>query len=602
MNKEKILADAKNHLEKVGTRIQDAGKQLAGTITRDKAVYTTLTNADKIVADQVQKYNEKRVDELAHLQGSPYFVRCDVIYDQEEAVTSLYFGKFGFQEESIYSWVVPASGMRFENPGQVSYRLPDGKTQAAQLLRKDQYMITHGQLKFLSTETTDESRQLVFQEYFSNRKTSFALPEIVAQMEKAQDQVIRAHHVGPFLISGPAGSGKTTLALHRVAYLTQSPDLSDKYPSKSIIVFVQDQGTKKYFSQLLPELGINDVQITTFPEWALAILKINVTFSPRYGANEEEKDLYELAKLAALRKHRPTTDIGFPLLEKIYATHFDARQQKMFRQQKLRKTLDKIDLTLLLKNRLEKNRQLERIEEYLVETQNGQIIQKQTKTILRYSLAVIDEFQNYLPAQLQIINSCLDEKNKSTLYVGDMAQQVHFGTLKHWDEINEDIHQTRQVVLSKVYRNTKNILTFIQGLGYSIELPEGLKDGPPVAQLLTSGPAQEMAYIQKTLAKSQFQSAGIIAKEQSYLTAFATAFSAQEKIHIMTMNEAQGVEFDMVFLVGMSSDLFQAQYTEEMPQAILDEKRKINRDLLYVALTRAISELHILGKDKLQSF
>ena len=70
----------------------------------------------------------------------------------------------------------------------------------------------------------------------------------------------------------------------------------------------------------------------------------------------------------------------------------------------------------------------------------------------------------------------------------------------------------------------------------------------------------------------------------------------------MTMNEAQGVEFDMVFLVGMSSDLFQAQYTEEMPQAILDEKRKINRDLLYVALTRAISELHILGKDKLQSF
>ena len=44
------------------------------------------------------------------------------------------------------------------------------------------------------------------------------------QMEKAQDQVIRAHHAGPLVISGPAGSGKTTLALHRVAFLTQSPE------------------------------------------------------------------------------------------------------------------------------------------------------------------------------------------------------------------------------------------------------------------------------------------------------------------------------------------------------------------------------------------
>lgn len=602
MNKEKILSAARQHLEKVSTHVYSANKQLAKIILRDKAIYTTLTEADKIVAHQVQKYNAKRLEELTYLQDSPYFVRCDVVYDQEKETTSLYFGKFSFQKEAVYSWMASASSLRFENPGNVSYRLPDGQLQKARLLRKDQFMIANSQLKFLSSETTEESRQLIFQEYFSTHKTGFALPEIVAQMEKAQDQVIRAHHVGPFLISGPAGSGKTTLALHRVAYLTQSPDLADKYPSHSVIVFVQDQGTKKYFSQLLPELGIHDVQITTFPEWALAILKIEAVYAPRYGATEEKKDRYELAKLAALKKHRPTAGEGFPLLEKIYAAHFNPQQQQMFRQQRIHKLMDKIDLTLLLKNRLERNKRLENITEYLVESKKGAIIQKKSKIVLQYSLAVVDEFQNYLPSQLHIINSCLNEKNRSTLYVGDMAQQVHFGTIQQWNQIDEDIHHTRQVVLHKVYRNTKNILTFIQGLGYPIELPEGLKDGPPVTEVTTASSAQEIAYIQKTLSQSQFQSVGIIAKEPAYLSEFAAAFSTQEKIHAMTMNEAQGVEFDIVFLVGISNDSLHVHYAEAMPQSILDEKRKINRDLLYVALTRAISELHILGKDKLKSF
>lgn len=66
-------------------------------------------------------------------------------------------------------------------------------------------------------------------------------------MEKAQDQVIRASHKGSLVIGGPAGSGKTTLALHRVAYLTQAPETSEFYPTKSIIVFVQDTGTKITF-------------------------------------------------------------------------------------------------------------------------------------------------------------------------------------------------------------------------------------------------------------------------------------------------------------------------------------------------------------------
>jgi len=257
---------------------------------------------------------------------------------------------------------------------------------------------------------------------------------------------------------------------------------------------------------------------------------------------------------------------------------------------------------MLLKNRLAKHKKLEIIKEYLVETKSKEIKTKKSKTTLQYSLAVIDEFQNYLPAQLQIIKSCIDEKNKSILYVWDIAQQVQLGTIKHWQEINENIDQSHQVVLNKVYRNTKNILSFIQKIGYPIELPESLKDGPAVAEIITSSPEEEIAYIQKTLAKSEFRSIGIITKEQDYLAKFKNTFSAQEKIHIMTMDEAQGVEFDIVFLVGINNELFTINYTHEISHDFRKEKERINKDLLYIALTRAISELHILGKDKLKIF
>lgn len=186
----------------------------------------------------------ERQEELKKLFGSPYFIRCDVVYKKTGERKTLYFAKHYFTEENIYSWVAPASVIRFEKPGPASYKLPDKTIEHVELLRKEQYMIVEGKVLFFAVEEGEKPRELIYQEHFS-RKTGFVLPEIVGVMEKAQDKVIRAHHSGPFVISGPAGSGKTTLALHRVAYLVQSPDTGEYYPGKSIIVFVQDTGTKE---------------------------------------------------------------------------------------------------------------------------------------------------------------------------------------------------------------------------------------------------------------------------------------------------------------------------------------------------------------------
>jgi len=64
----------------------------------------------------------------------------------------LYFGKFSFSEEEVYSWIAPASAMRFEEQGKVMYLRLNGKMQKAELVRKDQYMITGGEIKFSATQ------------------------------------------------------------------------------------------------------------------------------------------------------------------------------------------------------------------------------------------------------------------------------------------------------------------------------------------------------------------------------------------------------------------------------------------------------------------
>jgi DNA helicase IV len=183
------------------------------------------------------------------------------------------------------------------------------------------------------------------------------------------------------------------------------------------------------------------------------------------------------------------------------------------------------------------------------------------------------------------------KETQSILYIGDMAQQIQLGTIRSWNEIGEDISEEKHVMLKKVYRNTKNILKYIQSLGYDISIPEQIKSGSDVEEHITQDHHQELAYIKKLIEKYPEQSIGVLTQDQDYLKHFASEFEGNKNIHLLSMRESQGVEFDIVCIVGIDSSFTNPEHTEELS--------RIKKDLLYVALTRAISELHILGKDKL---
>ncbi len=644
--KDTLLAGLRAEIAAIQGKIDASAEYFKELTTKGVEKIAELKLEDQMMLIGMKADAERRLVELEQLHGAPFFVRCDLVYGKSNGgkvnsaateddkpgekksgeIKTLYFAKYQFSEESIYSWIAPISTIRFETPGPISYKLPDGTVEKAELVRKEQYMIVDGKVLFFATEAVGEPRDLIYQEHFSSRKNGFVLPEIVAVMEKAQDQVIRAHHVGPFVISGPAGSGKTTLALHRVGYLVQAPDTAPHYPSKSIIVFVQDTGTKEYFSHLLPELGIKDVKITTFSEWTMEVLGMGAGetggahFVIRPGETEEEKDLLEYEKLQALRVGKSgggegsgensaeklpkyTTD-HFALLEKAYKNHLSKKSAKIFKAQEKSQVFDRIDLTLLLTSFFESHDQLEIVEEYYKPNKKGKgsDLRKFTRRIpVEFSLIVVDEFQNYMPEQLAIFKRTLNEKSHSIIYVGDMAQQVQLGTIREWSHVGENISAERKVMLEKVYRNTKQILRYIGTLGYQVTIPDGLKDGPEVVEKKCAQLHEETAYIEKIIrarAKERESTTfGILTKNSEQQADLRRMFAGMTNIHISTIAEAQGVEFDVVILAGIHERIF--YLSDALPAPLLADKKRIEKDLLYVGLTRAINELHVVGSEGL---
>lgn len=590
INKEQILTEAKEKLAHALVLSRMESELVEASIVKLRQRLKTSASIEGKVDAFILANNLERIKQLEDVKSSPYFARCNVMMDQMER--EIYFGKFQLSEANIYSWVSPIAQLRFSDIGEASYKLPSGEFKSADVSRKDQFMVVNGQIIFMSSESLDYDRTLIYQERLANKKTEFILPEIVAKMEKAQDEVIRAGHAGSFLISGPAGSGKTTLAFHRLAYLAQSPDTAKLYPGWNMIVFVQDESTRKYFSAILPQLGIEDVIVTTFEQWALEVLNIpNYKFAVRYGRTEKEKNELEYFKNQALKNYAGKLYVNNNIktaLRTIYQTFLPEKYLILLDEQLGSNTLDRFDLTLLLKQVVGQGGLT--IEKRVVtEDKNGKLKLANKKVSLAYAFVVIDEAENYLADQVTIIKSCVNQ-NQSILYVGDLAQQTKLGTIKQWSEVGEEFGGERKVILDKVYRNTREILEYINKQGYGVNIPEAIKSGPPVREVGVANEEELKKYIDRVVVDNPDVTFGVLYNNNCEYLKNNLVSLQNANVKVLSFAESQGVEFDCVVLI--TSGSAQEEVCENKELQI--EVNKIKRDLWYVAMTRSMNELHVL--------
>ncbi len=206
---------------------------------------------------------------LDRLQDSPYFGRIDFLEDGETEVDRIYIGigsLMDAEEENflIYDWRAPISSLYYDYPpGPAEYETVDS-TITGDMKLKRQFIIRDGQIKGMFNTGLTIGDHLLQKVLGHNANTT--MKNIVATIQKEQNQIIRNEKAKVLIVQGVAGSGKTSAALQRVAYLLYR--YRQSLSSENIMLFSPNSLFNSYVSTVLPELGEENMKQTTFEEHA----------------------------------------------------------------------------------------------------------------------------------------------------------------------------------------------------------------------------------------------------------------------------------------------------------------------------------------------
>lgn len=254
--------------------IIDYRKNLLDEYRDDEDKVAEYFDHERFVKEETFKVIDRRLKELLILENSPYFGRVDFTEEDSEDQETIYVGRFGMTPEGSYEplvvdWRAPVAALFYSGKlGKTTYRAPIGEIEADIKLKR-QFIIKRGKLAGMfdsAVEVKDDILQMVLSENSSKK-----LKDIIMTIQEEQDNIIRQPRTKTVVVNGVAGSGKTTIALHRVAYLLYNyrDVLQDK-----VLILGPNSIFMEYISMVLPSLGEVGVKQRTFKDYALEILNL----------------------------------------------------------------------------------------------------------------------------------------------------------------------------------------------------------------------------------------------------------------------------------------------------------------------------------------
>lgn len=263
-------------------RVSDTIEIVKNNIKEYEILYSNLLkgNADEQYIQNMSKEYSNKLKNLNKAISIPYFARIDFKENNANNERKIYIGKTGILNDKydviVTDWRAPIASIYYDGQlGKVKYECPDGIIKG-DLSKKRVYTIENSILKDyqdIDITTNDE-----FLQECLNENSEARLKNIISTIQSEQNKIIRAKMSNPLIVQGVAGSGKTTVALHRIAYLVYTYE--KEFNPDEFLIIAPNKFFLDYISNVLPDLGVGYVRQQTFEEFMLENIDANFEINP----------------------------------------------------------------------------------------------------------------------------------------------------------------------------------------------------------------------------------------------------------------------------------------------------------------------------------
>lgn len=668
--------DEKEYLEQIREklllglrRIDDRVREYAHELKQAKGYIhehqSGLDEADLVAAEQsinrMAFTGESAVAnrrKLMKLYQSPYFGRIDFSPGNGDR-EALYIGIHTFFDELdgknlIYDWRAPISSMFYDfELGPAWYETPSGRIDG-QIHLKRQYRIVDGRMEFMIENDINIHDEVLQKEL--SKAADDKMKTIVATIQRDQNAVIRNEDSPVLIIQGVAGSGKTSIALHRIAFLLYR--FRETISAKDILIISPNKVFADYISNVLPELGEEQIPEMGMDELAQDLLENKYRFQTFFQqvahlleANDEAfiervrfKSNFEfLRKLnqyliyeennffqpQELRIGRTVVPYPFvesrfkayyrvPLLKRIPGVVKDIQQYVRDDVKRKLSGSEKARIWEAVPRMVRVNDVFELYKNFYQWMGRPELFKMAPGNMLEFSDVfpliyckirmegvpsyehvkhlLIDEMQDYTPVQYSVISRLF--KCKKT-FLGDVTQTVNPYSGSSADVINQVFPQADVIKLVRSYRSTLEIIEFAQKIQPNPELIPLERHGPAPELKGFNSNSEEIAEIARLIAdfrKSGHHSMAIIAKTRRQAKTLFDGLKDQG-VHLLTADSTSFRSGIIITTAHLAKGLEFDEVVVPFASAS-NYQTETDRRMLYIACTRAMHRLTLTWSGK----
>ena len=660
-----VTEKLRKKIREIGETIQTVRKDIEGMneyywenyTEMDQYGYENFDNQQALLAQvNANQENQRMKSRLLKMLDSPFFGSVDFVYAGEDEAETFYIGIGNFAEERgsvplIYDWRAPVSSLFYDyDKGPASYEAPAGVLEG-EISSKWQYKIRGGRMIYEFESDMKIDDDILKQEL--GESSDVKLKNIVRTIQKEQNEIIRNTKDKIMIIQGAAGSGKTSVALHRIAYLLYHD--RKRLKSSNILILSPNSVFADYISHILPELGEENIQEMSFDLFAYRELQdVAADCEDRYhqierrmqGITEEEEarfqwkqseafvgavegflvgledelvDLKDVEYKGMVKTEEELLKLFYfkfgevPLLSRMDAVmeYFVDEYETLYG-----KTLCEDELELIretfrnmyvttdvyeIYNRLMEANGLPALPSVPLEKRLLEYEDVYPMLYLKYRLCkgesrrtirhlVIDEMQDYSYLQYVILEKLFDCR---MTILGDKAQTVDTrqqDVLKFLPKIfGRDV---RKIEMNKSYRNTIEIAEYARNVSDVKGIEYMQRHGKPVEEMTCSTPAAALDDIlgKVRIGGDRYETAAVLTMtEREAKEAFSYLKNQREDVCYIDRDSS-------VFRKGITVTTYYMAKGLEFDQVFVagaQEKNPFFKQFRYICATRALHELYV---------